>query len=329
MNTNNLYKSLTQIDEGIKQIGLSALKLFAVNNLTEYRPNTELTINKFKSKDSEKAVGICLDIGRIREFNFFTMNIFLMFKDGSKKSLDNCNASDLFAFVNILEAFARNRDLPGFKIEIDKKKVIFENEDIIITDPAYFVKKIKNKERDETDFGPDYDDYDLLQNNNWVKNELTPEQFYECVKAYHNYKDDYFIYEKKNRFYIDDTDKTDSFQDMSKLGLEHSITNDTLYGDWCCDVVDDDYNHLGIFCADSGTVGVYSLKEVLAYNPDFEKNLQDSPHIATVIPNFTGEVKFEMERVNVSEDEEKEEYEYILSVVGKGSINFKSYQKYF
>ena len=58
---------------------------------------------------------------------------------------------------------------------------------------------------------------------------------------------------------------------MEALGICHSMTRDTLYGDWGCTVFDlDTGEEIGEFCADAGLVSVFLLGEVLRYNPDFD-----------------------------------------------------------
>ena len=42
---------------------------------------------------------------------------------------------------------------------------------------------------------------------------------------------------------------------------------------------------------------MFLLDEVLAYNPDFEKELQEKPHIATVIRGFDGEVTIDNKKI--------------------------------
>lgn len=123
--------------------------------------------------------------------------------------------------------------------------------------------------------------------------------------------------------------------DFSIIGIPHSMTRDTLYGDWSCTVVNTDTNKkLGEFCADGAAVSVVDLNELLAHNPTFDDYLA-KPWAYTVIHDFKGTVQFV-----VKEDsyiyEDKQHYDYEVEVVGKGinkktgeSLNFHSFQSGF
>ena len=103
-------------------------------------------------------------------------------------------------------------------------------------------------------------------------------------------------------------------ENMEKLGIHTYMTRNTIYGDWSCTVYDSDtHKKLGDFCADAGLVSVFLLDEVLEYNPDFTKWMDEHPWCVTKIENFIGEVTFE-----VINDE--------VQVIGKGNINFEGYQ---
>lgn len=97
--------------------------------------------------------------------------------------------------------------------------------------------------------------------------------------------------------------------DMEKLGINHYMIRDTLYGDWRCTTFDSDTKEsIGRFCADAGLVSVMSLDEVLKYNPDYYGDLVFT---ATIIRDFYGTVQFV-----VKQDKNKEEY--YLEVIGHG-----------
>ena len=99
--------------------------------------------------------------------------------------------------------------------------------------------------------------------------------------------------------------------DMEKLGINHYMTRDTLYGDWSCITFNSDTKEpIGRFCADAGLISVMSLDEVLKYNPDYDCDLKES-FTATIIRDFYGTVQFV-----VRQDESKEEY--YLEVIGHG-----------
>lgn len=90
-----------------------------------------------------------------------------------------------------------------------------------------------------------------------------------------------------------DWDVCDYGENMSILGINQSMSRDTLYGDCECTTYNTDTTEeLGDFCIDSGMVGVFLLNEVLEYNPDFTELLKEHPGLATVIRSFKGTVQF-------------------------------------
>ena len=126
-----------------------------------------------------------------------------------------------------------------------------------------------------------------------------------------------YITRKKNELTDDDWEACDYGENMSALGLTHSISRSTIYGDWSCTVYNiDTREELGEFCADAGMVAVFLLDEVLKYNPDFDYHIK-RPWTTTLIKDFDGDVDFQI----VEEDGEEE-----VLVVGKGNINFVGLQ---
>ncbi len=120
----------------------------------------------------------------------------------------------------------------------------------------------------------------------------------------------------------DDWQKCDYGSKMEALGITHYMTRDTLYGDWSCTVFNmDSHRKLGDFCADAGLVSVFSLDEVLKYNPNFDYHI-NRKWTTALIKNFKGTVQFIVE-------EEHYDYEgvqctdYNVKVVGHG-INKRS-----
>lgn len=102
---------------------------------------------------------------------------------------------------------------------------------------------------------------------------------------------------------------------MEALGLKTFLVADTIYGDWSCVTENiDDNQILGEFCADAGMVGVFLLEEVLKYNPNFDYHTE-RPWTTTLIKGFNG-------TISINYDVERKE----VNVVGKGNINFKTYQ---
>lgn len=71
---------------------------------------------------------------------------------------------------------------------------------------------------------------------------------------------------------------------------------------------------LGEYTTNGGTIGVYYLDDVLAYNPDFEKVRQSMPWVATVIYNFTGVVYVVKNKIP----------SYPIQIFGTGTTNFYS-----
>ena len=102
---------------------------------------------------------------------------------------------------------------------------------------------------------------------------------------------------------------------MEKLGYftnDKYATADTLYGDWSCTTYNTDTKEeIGYYCADAGLVSVFSLEQVLNYNPEY--NPAESPWCVTLINDFTGDVTLKT-RID--------EWQIIRYVEGKGTVNF-------
>ena len=113
--------------------------------------------------------------------------------------------------------------------------------------------------------------------------------------------------------------------DMEKLGINHYMTRDTLYGDWGCTTYNlDTKEKIGNFCADAGLVSVFLLDEVLKYNPDYDWYVT-KPYTATVIKDFKGTVEFAVKYQDGYYEDETEYHkkgehweEYYLEVIGHG-----------
>lgn len=168
---------------------------------------------------------------------------------------------DLGNSINLLENLNEITD----KIEYEEKAaepIHFENEDIIITDPCYVVRKDS-----------------------------------------------------------DDWDKCEYGDKMEVLGIKNYKVRNTIYGDWSCTTFNTDTKEpIGEFCADAGLVGVFSLKEILEYNPDFDYHIERK-WSTTLIKNFTGDVWFKIDTHEGSEYNDKS-----VHVVGKGNVNFRTEQ---
>ncbi len=121
----------------------------------------------------------------------------------------------------------------------------------------------------------------------------------------------------------DDWSKCGYGDNMEVLGINHYMTRDTLYGDWSCTTFNiDTKEKIGSFCADAGLVSVFSLDEVLKYNPDYK---YENDWSVTYIKDFKGTVQFVIVYTDgYYEDETKyhkkgEHWEdYSVEVVGHG-----------
>lgn len=168
------------------------------------------------------------------------------------------------------------------KEEKEKQSVIpihFENEDIIITDPCYIIKE--NKMPDDIKHPKYTEGMDM-------------DEYQKAVDEY---------YKKVNEY--DDWKKCDYGDNMEILGIKNYKTRDTLYGDWSCTVYNTDTSEaIGNFCADAGMVGVFSLKEVLEYNPNFDWHI-NRKWTTALIKNFTGDVWFEVKHTEGTYDEDE------------------------
>lgn len=107
----------------------------------------------------------------------------------------------------------------------------------------------------------------------------------------------------------DDWSLSDYGSDMEILGIKNYLVSETLYGDWSCTVFDVCGKKLGNFCADAGMVAVFSLDEVLKYNPEFDYHL-NREWTTTWIKNFKGVVQIVVE--------ENEDGEHSVHVIGNG-----------
>ena len=190
----------------------------------------------------------------------------------------------------------------------------FENKTIIITDPCYIIKKYK-------EFMPNWFEWDGLEE----VSPYTPFIAYtkEQLKAYESYKKALDEYYAK----YDDWEKCNYGDNMEVLGITHYICRNTIYGDLSCTAYNLDTNEvLGHFCADSGLVAVFDLEEVLEYNPNFNKWIEEHSRCVTKIPNFTGEVSIEVVDISNQESSNGDFEDKEVRVIGKGNINFYTTQ---
>ena len=69
-----------------------------------------------------------------------------------------------------------------------------------------------------------------------------------------------------------------------------------------------------MFCADAGMVAVFLLDEVLQYNPDFSKWIEEHNWCVTLIKDFDGEINYHIDNDGDAH------------IIGKGNINFYTTQ---
>ena len=130
--------------------------------------------------------------------------------------------------------------------------------------------------------------------------------------------------------YDNDWQESEYGERLDKLGINHFMTRDTIFGDWSCSVFNTNTGRkIGSFCADAGLVSVMSLEEVLQYNPEFNYHT-DKKWTTALIKNFKGTVQFIVKEVKWYLDEDTsygkkgdEFTDYCVEVVGHG-INKKT-----
>lgn len=135
-----------------------------------------------------------------------------------------------------------------------------------------------------------------------------------------------YIDTKDDKLWNSNNIDTFSGDGISSLGFTSYIWDSTIYGDWSCTTFelkadsvnipiedlcqDNTKSILGHFCADAGLVGVFLLKEILAFNPDFKYQINEyGVEWATLIKDFDGEIEYE-----IVDDE--------AFIKGVGNINF-------
>ena len=78
--------------------------------------------------------------------------------------------------------------------------------------------------------------------------------------------------------------------DMEALGIQTSLTALVTEGEEDLAAYDDRTGEcMGTFVSDSGVAGVFLLKELLHYDPEFDEHIV-SPENALWIPDFDGEI---------------------------------------
>lgn len=268
----------------------------------------------------------------------------VVYEDGFEVPMDHKEVSHASMDMFRLASAIFNYEEEMKRIEDEKKsmrKLHFENEDIIITDPCYVINE--HKKEIEAEFGgpePKYQDFGMTYEEYCMPPKDYSKETQKKVKLYGKARDKWRKIENK----YDDWDKTNCGSNYERVGVKNFITRNTIYGDWSCTTFNSDTKEaIGQFCADAGLVSVFSLAEVRAYNPDVDKWIEEHDWCVTKIPNFTGDVWFEVVHHEGIYDEDRgytdsegkyhcwakkgdkwEEDE--VRVVGQGNINFVTSQ---
>ncbi len=187
------------------------------------------------------------------------------------------------------------------------------NEDILITDPMYIIRsdKIENVETK-----PNRKDYYPTTWNFDEPIDIDSPNFDISLDCEHRYQKAWQAWQEDN---LSEWDLCNYGDNLKILGLKHFYVGNTIYGPWGCRIYDRrTKKELGRFCSDSGLFGIFSLSEVMNYNPNYSKH-RSQPWTSTIIPNFRGEIQV----VNFGGNEPGSSD---IRVVGIGSINFYSKQ---
>lgn len=208
------------------------------------------------------------------------------------------------------------------------------NGDIVITDPCYIfsdeqrhawedayenyvselpVKKI-NKVRDEValsvaKFNKDWLEYQLSETA--CDDKQWRDSLVKAIEKVKTLENDIVCVEVGDHTYP-------AVNFLSDHGFTDCMWGSTLYGDWQAAVFEKETKRcLGKFCADAGMWCVMCLDEVLNFNPDFSKFLIESPHTATIIRDFAGDVQHV-----IIEEAWHGKIDKSVEIHGGGNINF-------
>jgi hypothetical protein len=155
---------------------------------------------------------------------------------------------------------------------------------IVITDPCYIIPDDNKEDWDKCAYGENMEALGIY--NYFVQSTIYGDwgcATYNCgdnnptlmVDILANIVN--FLYEKYNGYSEDEENK---WNELTKaFGI-------------------DKFEIIGKFAADSGQVGVFLLSEILEYNPDFNKFIEEVPWCVTVIENFNGDVNYHIDDDN-------------------------------
>ena len=128
---------------------------------------------------------------------------------------------------------------------------------------------------------------------------------------------------------MDEWTKCERGHAMENLGFRNFLSRNTLIGDWYCEVFKSSGSRLwypqapekkfGEFSADSAQVGVFLLREILQYDPQWNFYIEN-PQCACLIKNFTGTVK-----IVVKLDPDGDES---MHLIGVGTQSFFTRESY-
>jgi hypothetical protein len=114
----------------------------------------------------------------------------------------------------------------------------------------------------------------------------------------------------------DDWNKCKNGKDISVLGFENFMVDETICGDWQCYIVDDKNKQIGHITADSGLSGVFLINEITKYSKKISSYIKQDKYIATVINDFHGDIQFSKSV--------QDNIEY-TKIKGIGNINFQNF----
>lgn len=172
--------------------------------------------------------------------------------------------------------------------------------DIIITDPCYIMREDSN-DWDKCDYS---ERMDRLGFTNYIA-ESTLYGDWSCT-TYSTPRED--VENQIEELVKLDADRWDSFSEYGEDSAQVKIYDDKIAE------ASAGLKEIGRFCADAGMVCVLSMSEVIKYNPEFPKWIEESPWCVTVIPDFDGEVEYYVDK----EDN--------AHIIGVGNINFYTTQ---
>lgn len=173
--------------------------------------------------------------------------------------------------------------------------------DIIITDPCYIIKKDGNDDWEKCEYGGRME---TLGFTTYIS-ESTIYGDWSCTTWSTPRKDVEAQLEEINKLY------------KSYWKAEEEYGRDSVQ----CKIYDDKLSDasigmakLGFFCADAGMVAVFLLDEVLKYNPDVSKWIEEHDWCVTLIKDFNGEINYHIDNDGYAH------------IIGKGNINFYTTQ---